>query len=1658
MRTSIRKSAENAIKEMKRRRYWSAAIGALSIVVVVATVWALMAPARALVGDTYCGKEEHIHGDECYETVLICGYEEAVSTTDQETAEAHRHDESCYEEVQTRICGKEESEGHVHTDDCYTLNIEEELVCGQEESEEHTHTEECYIRTEERILSCGQEEEEGHTHTDECYETERVLVCGKEESEDVTTAASGDETAKSDHVHTEACYGRGELICEKEEHTHDAGCHEKPVFYCGEQVHVHTDNCYDSEGRLICGQADFVIHTHTEECYSTKGQLICPLPEIEEHVHTEACYVQEAGDEEPRLICGKQEAIPHVHTSQCLDEDGWLICGKLETWEHVHGAGCFIVPEEAAVRQSFGNDGFAVTAVYGKDAQIPDRAVLLAERITEEEEELYTARRTELTEYLGEEAAAALDQMYRIGFYIREERIEPKGSVVITLQLLGENALDTGVPVTVIGFNQEGGAEKLDAGRTEDGSITFRPGEFSEFAFGYEIREEESPAEETEPEETETQTGAAGPKLPVIDDEIYPLSYTYEYGDQDLQIRFYVEGNVILPAEVIAGENGLNEEDFVRPGEDADREAETKTEEEETTAAAGEENDETTAAQNEPESSGENGAGSKDAEKETTAGGSKESPETEASQAEQAGSGEDRSAAEGTEAAARQSQEAGDDGTDSENPGTEPASADGAGAKPDTTKESASGLPAEESGAGEEPAEETVSVIVPTQEEFESKLEFRVRPVDEQSAAYAAVTAYEEEMGDAGEELLLQVLSYSMNYAGYELDLSNCSVVAEILPTKEWMDAAKEAREAVRAENEPAAEDPEIPAGETPLTDEILIEAMEVQNGAGEVLDESDPIPEGEDPVQDAENGSKIGEIQVMSLREDEIVPMMLNLTSDSFAVRATGQPNPSFSVQYYADLEIVSKNGVNGLPMIDTSGGDLPKNGSGENSSPNGNPISYLYLDANGNVLTDTVLTEVYEARNCEYIRHPTINYFDALRNKPGYSLREVWVLKDPVNMDPKSVDPGDWNRYRYSDALHFTNREVSETAVPIPDGDSGQHISSGYVYIADNAVLRLVYDVTTGDPDFAAGFYDYDISDGNIYKTADDAKAQKNPEDTGSQDDGKWYAHTAYSGINDLRNYTGIGAKLAFGNANTGTGLQYEEWNDKNLLNKLNAPRNNYPVSGNSYKGCAFGLAVGLSESGEIQYNGGLDVPNLFNEGSAVGKTSYEDGQYSLKFIRSGDTYTLSAVNGTGATGLESFSHPGSYTNIWTNHFWPMDSAGSYGTDGHDMKAGSTANTANRNYVGEADSRYTAMGAGNFPPSDDGQDHNNYFGMRYAVGFELSEDYVGPLEYYFFGDDDMWVFLSRVDVDEDNNILRYYDSQLVCDLGGTHSSVGEYVNLWDYMKEDHTHTESCYGEDGELQCNKTQDNKAGKWALTFYYTERGASGSTCWMQFTLPSATSLNPETTDEDYGELKVEKTVTAVEGDNETIVDNNDEFTFRIELKDAAGNNLPDDYAYVKYDKNGNDIGADLIIWDGAEFTLKNGEYIIIRYLPQGTRYTITETDTAVTVTQKDGSSDAEGDDEIRVPSETRYLTDISIDNIPPTQDKTNLEKDKTASGTITQTTGHKVHYNNKFYTYALPETGGFGEPSYTMAGIGFMLIGGLMYKKTKSKERKRRTRV
>lgn len=133
----------------------------------------------------------------------------------------------------------------------------------------------------------------------------------------------------------------------------------------------------------------------------------------------------------------------------------------------------------------------------------------------------------------------------------------------------------------------------------------------------------------------------------------------------------------------------------------------------------------------------------------------------------------------------------------------------------------------------------------------------------------------------------------------------------------------------------------------------------------------------------------------------------------------------------------------------------------------------------------------------------------------------------------------------------------------------------------------------------------------------------------------------------------------------------------------------------------------------------------------------------------------------------------------------------------------------------------------------SDDGN-HNYFFGMRYDVTFKIG-DYVGPLNYTFTGDDDLWVVLDG--------------KKIVIDLGGIHQAAKKEVNLWDYVKhkDENEHT------------------------LTILYMEQGAYESNCQMEFTLPSARIsevTNVPTTD--LVLKKVNKSQDALSGARFTLV--------------------------------------------------------------------------------------------------------------------------------------------------------------------------------------------
>ncbi len=111
---------------------------------------------------------------------------------------------------------------------------------------------------------------------------------------------------------------------------------KEKVLVCGLDVHEHTEECRDSEGELVCGQADYVIHIHNDDCYGEDGALVCALPEREPHVHDAACL-----EEQETLTCTLEESQGHQHDEACYARvQGELICGMDEAG-HQHGPECY---------------------------------------------------------------------------------------------------------------------------------------------------------------------------------------------------------------------------------------------------------------------------------------------------------------------------------------------------------------------------------------------------------------------------------------------------------------------------------------------------------------------------------------------------------------------------------------------------------------------------------------------------------------------------------------------------------------------------------------------------------------------------------------------------------------------------------------------------------------------------------------------------------------------------------------------------------------------------------------------------------------------------------------------------------------------------------------------------------------------------------------------------------------------------------------------------------------------------------------------------------------------------------------------------------------------------------------------------------------------
>ena len=245
-------------REHKAARRYMALLLALALFTSLFVNWQLHSVGIARTADYQCGEIEHQHTAECYEKVLVCGYEEG----EPEDWNATKPDDSAFPDADY---GVEQSEAdiaaysaepepeyifvpHQHTDDCY--QEVKTLTCYEEE---HVHTDDCFD-PEDGSLICDLFE---HTHDDSCYSVEYELVCGLEEGELV-------EEPNPDYV----------PVDEEAFAVFDDAVALQPVVddsSLDTPVHHHTDACYEEV--LVCGLPE---HHHTVNCLSD------PLADVED--------------------------------------------------------------------------------------------------------------------------------------------------------------------------------------------------------------------------------------------------------------------------------------------------------------------------------------------------------------------------------------------------------------------------------------------------------------------------------------------------------------------------------------------------------------------------------------------------------------------------------------------------------------------------------------------------------------------------------------------------------------------------------------------------------------------------------------------------------------------------------------------------------------------------------------------------------------------------------------------------------------------------------------------------------------------------------------------------------------------------------------------------------------------------------------------------------------------------------------------------------------------------------------------------------------------------------------------------------------------------------------------------------------------------------
>lgn len=655
--------------------------------------------------------------------------------------------------------------------------------------------------------------------------------------------------------------------------------------------------------------------------------------------------------------------------------------------------------------------------------------------------------------------------------------------------------------------------------------------------------------------------------------------------------------------------------------------------------------------------------------------------------------------------------------------------------------------------------------------------------ISNSSFIFASETGQAEYPQEAEVQTQDEAVADDMDVAAYAADEGQAVAEEQTAPVEQVAAepvAEQEATVAAPAE-QPTAE---TPAAEQPTTEAPAAETPAAQEPAAAPTEETAPAAENvtaETPEEDATQAE--AENQQLTWSQD-VGDTTVNVTAEAGALPADAQLSVTeitsedevkeiekaveekaieeqFSIKNIFSYDI--KFLVNGSEVQPTTpvqvSVDTPEITSGEDAAvlhvDDNNVAEDMNgaVDGEGKVVFDAPHFSTYViAQKGEPKVNVTIEYYDDSQG----SRPMIYASK-------KELSPGE-SISNYDIADNWTiNRAEKSTANGSFKGISISDLNE--IKFVSDCTIKVYY--TPIDKEIAGStiFYDYTVKAGTKENYL-----------------GSYHYSTNYYSFNQLINdkspqTDSENKKLIAGTNDQKNGQNYPEYQKYKISLPSRLPDSNVGPTkdANNYTGgenTIPGLLKEIDDNGNVIFN--YAEPGFFvNSDYAIDYEASGNDEtkkrylrkvyknYTLEFDRKGDTYTLNGVKN---------QDNGRFTGAG-NNFYPLN----------DVK---------------------------LPYEESEISNNYYFGMRYDVTFKIG-DYVGPLNYKFTGDDDLWVVLDG--------------KKIVIDLGGIHSVATGNVDLWNYIGQ---------------AANLTEAQKQQTHTLTILYMERGAGASNCEMKFTLPSA----------------------------------------------------------------------------------------------------------------------------------------------------------------------------------------------------------------------------